>query len=238
MIAGPRRGRRFRLCWRTCSCTTRLIAWMHETQQGVGFERYCDDVIVHCHSEKQAKYIRNVIAARLWRFGLRFTRRRRRSCTARRRGDPATPNARRRVHLPGIHVPAPLRAHRDGRWKIGFLPAVSKQACKAMAARPSVGGGWVGVPICPSRRSPRWINRVVAGWINYYGRFYKSLLIAFLDRQINRHLVSWACRKYKHLHRSQAKARRQLAQIANSLSRHCSCTGDTVRSLRLTVGAV
>ena len=41
-------------------------AWITQTQDGVRFERYCDDVIVHCFTEKQAKYIRNVIAARLW----------------------------------------------------------------------------------------------------------------------------------------------------------------------------
>ena len=35
------------------------------------------------------------------------------------------------------------------------------------------------------------INQVVAGWINYYGRFYKSLLIAFLARQLNPHLIKW-----------------------------------------------
>ena len=60
------------------------------------------------------------------------------------------------------------------------------------------------------------VNRIVAGWINYYGRFYKSLLIAFLAEQINPHLVKWACRKFKHLHRSPAKARRRIAQIAST----------------------
>ena len=47
-------------------------AWLAQTQPMVSFERYCDDAIVHCVSEKQAKYLRNVIAARLWRFGLRL----------------------------------------------------------------------------------------------------------------------------------------------------------------------
>ncbi len=60
------------------------------------------------------------------------------------------------------------------------------------------------------------INRVVAGWINYYGHFYKSLLISFLARQLNPHLVKWACRKHKHLHRSPAKARKRFAQIATN----------------------
>lgn len=31
----------------------------------VSFERYCDDVVVHCKSERQTRYIRDVIAQRL-----------------------------------------------------------------------------------------------------------------------------------------------------------------------------
>jgi hypothetical protein len=66
------------------------------------------------------------------------------------------------------------------------------------------------------RQVATMINRVVAGWINYYGRFYKSELIAFLANRINPHLVRWAMRKYKHLHRAPAKARKRLAQIAST----------------------
>jgi RNA-directed DNA polymerase len=60
------------------------------------------------------------------------------------------------------------------------------------------------------------INRIVAGWINYYGRFYKSLLISFLAERINPHLVKWAMRKFKHLHRAPRKARERLAHIAHT----------------------
>ena len=46
-----------------------------------------------------------------------------------------------------------------------------------------------------------------------HGRFYKSQLIHFLRGHINPHLVKWACRKYKPLHRNTAKARTRLALI-------------------------
>jgi RNA-directed DNA polymerase len=41
-------------------------------------------------------------------------------------------------------------------------------------------------------------NKVVQGWINYYGRFYRSGLHPLL-RRINAYLVRWAKRKYKRL---------------------------------------
>jgi RNA-directed DNA polymerase len=56
------------------------------------------------------------------------------------------------------------------------------------------------------------INAEVQGWINYYGRFYRSELVRLLKR-INEYLVRWARWKYKRLRRYPAKARRFLAAV-------------------------
>lgn len=45
-------------------------AWMKREFPGIGFERYCDDVVVHCKSERQAKYILSAITERLARCKL------------------------------------------------------------------------------------------------------------------------------------------------------------------------
>ena len=37
-----------------------------------------------------------------------------------------------------------------------------------------------------------------AGWVNYYGRFYPTMLAKTL-RSIDKYLVRWAMRKYKRL---------------------------------------
>ena len=42
------------------------------------------------------------------------------------------------------------------------------------------------------------INPVVRGWMNYYGRFYRSAFLPLLQR-INTYLMRWAGRKYKRL---------------------------------------
>jgi RNA-directed DNA polymerase len=59
----------------------------------------------------------------------------------------------------------------------------------------------------------RMFNSIVQGWINYYGRFYKSRLLYFL-RRLNNHLVRWAGRKYKRLNRRERRAMAWLAEIA------------------------
>ena len=50
-------------------------AWMARTFPAVRFERYCDDVIVHAQSERQARYLRDVIASRLAECGLELNER-------------------------------------------------------------------------------------------------------------------------------------------------------------------
>ena len=45
-------------------------AWMTREHPGVLFERYSDDVIVHCRTGRQAQHVRDAIAARLADVGL------------------------------------------------------------------------------------------------------------------------------------------------------------------------
>ena len=57
------------------------------------------------------------------------------------------------------------------------------------------------------------INPVVVGWINYYGRFYRSALYPLL-RRINTYLVRWVMRKCKRLRGHTTRAKRWLVRVA------------------------
>jgi len=187
--------------------------WLARMQPLVRFERYCDDVIVHCVSEKQALYIKKSIAERFARLGLSLHPQKTKIVHCVQDQRTRNPDYGVEFTFLGYTFRPRYARTRDGRWKAGFLPAVSKAAKKSMAA---VIRGWrLGRRTDLSfREVAAMINRIVAGWINYYGRFYKSLLISFLANRINPHLVRWAMRKFKHLHRWPAKARRRIAQIA------------------------
>lgn len=50
-----------------------------------------------------------------------------------------------------------------------------------------------------------WINPILTGWINYYGKYTKSALYPVLEG-VNATLVSWAMRKYVKLQRHKIKA--------------------------------
>jgi RNA-directed DNA polymerase len=59
---------------------------------------------------------------------------------------------------------------------------------------------------------------VVRGWVNYYGRFYRTRLIPTLAH-INGYLIRWAKGKYKRLRGHQARARARLRSVHQRESR-------------------
>ena len=44
----------------------------------------------------------------------------------------------------------------------------------------------------------RWLNPIVAGWINYYARYYRVGIDPLLQR-VSSYLRRWAAKKYKRL---------------------------------------
>jgi hypothetical protein len=86
-----------------------------------------------------------------------------------------------------------LSKNRFGKHFVNFTPAVSDDAKKRIGRE--IRSWRVN---CRSDKSlsdlARMFNPIVQGWINYYGRFYKSMLYLVLGR-INEYLVRWAMRK-------------------------------------------
>src|SRR5215831_281888 len=73
----------------------------------------------------------------------------------------------------------------------------------------------------PSIRVDKWIddlarmfNPIIRGWINYYGRYYKSALYPTL-RHLDRRLAHWAMAKYKRLRRHRRRAEHWIQAVAS-----------------------
>jgi len=185
--------------------------WLAREHPGVAFERYCDDAVIHCTSQAQAVMVRDALAARLAEVGLELHPAKTRVVyckDADRRGDHEVTS----FTFLGYTFRPRLAENRWGKHFVSFLPAVSKDAVKAMSRE--IRSWHI------ARRSDKSLtdlaqmfNSIVQGWINYYGRFYKSMLYPLL-RRINEHLVRWACRKYKRLRRREKRARELLARAA------------------------
>jgi RNA-directed DNA polymerase len=191
-------------------------AWMAREFPASSFERYCDDAVVHCASEQQARQVRDAIAWRLAKLGLELHPDKTRIVYGKdddRRGE----HAHTSFTFLGYTVRPRLAKNRWGKHFVSFLPAVSTDAVRAMGREVR---SWH-----LARRSDkalddlaRMFNRMVQGWINYYGRFYKSELLSFL-RRLNRQLARWACRKFKRLRRRERRAMAWLAEVARRVPR-------------------
>jgi RNA-directed DNA polymerase len=188
-------------------------AWMAREFPWVMFERYCDDIVVHCVSLDQAESLLAAITERLAgvRLALHPEKTKIVYCKdSNRRGS----HERTEFTFLGYTFRGRAARSRQGVNFTGFLPAASKQAKKAMSQ--AMRSWRLG------RRTEhgfadlaRWINPIVAGWVNYYGHFYRSELVDFLDH-INHMLVRWLSRKYKRLRGSHRKARGLLGNVCQA----------------------
>lgn len=173
-----------------------LDLWLSREFPGVPFERYADDAILHCTSKQQAQEILDAIIERLATVGLELNLDKTRIVYC--KDDNRTgSHEHERFDFLGYTFRARLMRNRSGEMFVGFGPAVSEQAAKMIRRtikrwRLHLRSGLTLTDLA------RHINPVVRGWINYYGRFYRSWLLRSLDR-INWYLMRWAMRKYKRL---------------------------------------
>ena len=170
--------------------------WMARNLPGCPFERYADDAIVHCMSRRQAEDVLGRIAARMQEVGLRLHPDKTRIVYC-KGGQRRAQQEHTSFTFLGYAFRARGARTKDGRCFTGFLPAISPEALKAKGAELRA--------MRIHRRTDltlddlaRWLNPIVAGWINYYGRFYRSAMYPLL-RRVNAYLRRWAGRKYKRL---------------------------------------
>ena len=142
----PRKDRRFRRSWRTCSCTTRLICGWPGSSRAARLSAIADDVVVHCKSGVQAECVLAAIAARMGEVGLRLHPDKTRIVyckDGKRRGD--------HEHTSFTFLGYAFRAREAREQGAGtspaFLPAMSTEALKAKSDRLR-GCGSTGAPTC------------------------------------------------------------------------------------------
>ena len=188
--------------------------WMRRNYESIPFERYADDILVHCRSEKQAAWIKMVIEGRLQqcRLELHPDKTKIVFCKASfREGN--YPNEK--FDFLGYTF-CPRRAKsRNGKLFVSFLPALSNEASKSI--RTTIKSWRLHRMTDKSLRDLACMfNPIIRGWVNYYGQYYKSALRPILN-QLNGSLQRWAMRKYKKLRRRKRKAFYFLGRIAKQM---------------------
>lgn len=185
--------------------------WMRRAYPNSPFERYVDDAIIHCSTEEEAKVLREAISKRFAECGLELNEDKTRIVYCKdddRRGSYVTES----FDFLGYAFRARRSKNKWGKHFINFSPAISNKAKKKIGR---IIRHWK-----LNLRSDKTLedlsnmfNKVLRGWINYYGKFYKSAMVSLFSR-LNERLTRWAVRKFKRFRRKTREARYWLGKVA------------------------
>jgi len=171
-------------------------SWMVRNYPDCPWERYADDAVVHCVSKWQAEQVLAAIAERMKEVGLRLHPDKTRIVYC-KDGKRRAEYEHTSFTFLGFTFRGRKAQGRNGEYFTGFLPAMSTEALKAKSDRLR--------RMRIHRRTDltledlaEWLNPIVAGWMQYYGRFYRSAMFPLLQR-VNAYVRRWAGKKYRRL---------------------------------------
>lgn len=190
--------------------------WMRRYQPDILFERYADDIVCHCPTRSRAERLKVKLEERFMACRLELHPEKTRIVYCR--------DSRRRGRYPEIQFTflgfcfRPRKAV-DGKGTIftSFLPAVSPRALKKMRER--IRSWRLGDhALLPLEDIASFINPVLRGWWQYYGRYYRTEMFK-LFRYLDERLGYYLRRKYRDLWRHKGRSLRRLNRIAQQ-NRH------------------
>ena len=186
-------------------------AWMTREYPGVQFERFADDVVVHCVTERQARQVREAIGRRLVDIGLQLHPDKTKIVYCK--------DSRRRQEYEQVtftfcgYAFRPRQAFDRKRKEVytGFMPAVDPGKLTDVS-RKAVSWRLQRRTTLTLDDLAKEVNPVLRGWLTYFTAFYSTAVIP-LCKRMDRHLMRWARRKYKRLERSEKRTRAWLRGV-------------------------
>ena len=172
-------------------------AWMVREYPNLRFERYADDVVVHCVTERQARNLVAAIGDRMEQVGLRLHPRQDESGVLPRR-EPPTRLRAHGVYVLGVHFSCPCSTHEERRdvrrVPAGYQqrrPEQDQQSDPPMAAAPLDRAH-------PGRHRPTRSTLSCAARCSITERSTAQSWYPLLSR-INAYVMRWIRNKYKRL---------------------------------------
>jgi group II intron reverse transcriptase/maturase len=183
--------------------------WMEKENQRTAWERYADDIVVHCISKEDAQKVLQQIRERLSEYGLQLNEAKTKIvyCKQHNRKDEGDEVS---FDFLGYQFKPRRSRNKSGQIFTGYGAGISKKS------RQRIIGELRDMRI--DNRTVRTIeqlaqllNSKVRGWLNYYSR-YNRWEMQYIMYRINQQLVKWVRRKYKVTGKYKAKAMMQLKQ--------------------------
>ena len=170
--------------------------WMEHSNFKNPFERYADDIVIHCQSKAEAEKLLAALENQMGEYSLTLHPEKTKIvyCKNYNRGEEHDQNSF--TFLSYTFQPRIAKDKFDPKKRIVLFNGAISNAAKTSIRRAIRKG-----------LNPRWINGLleafakvlnpkIRGWINYYGKFFKLRMIRvfeYLDELIRR----WMAKKYK-----------------------------------------
>ena len=176
-----------------------LDEWLRLRYPAALFERYADDMIVHCGTREEAEAMLQAIKERLGQCKLELHPQKTKIvyCKDSNRGGGGGSDGKFEFDFLGFTFRPRKARNRRGEYFTSFAPAISDKAQSEVRQEIKKWGVY--------RRSDqsleelsRSYNPTLRGWVAYYGRFYRSALYGVFA-PLQGALVRWAMRKYGKL---------------------------------------
>lgn len=172
-----------------------LDKWLEQTDVTVKYARYADDCILHCQSKAHAERILGAVNKRLESCGLELHPDKTKIVYCK--------DGRRRDVYPVVKFdflgysfqPRTTKSRKTGKLFLGYDCAISISSRKRLADKLEelkfervTFKSIVGIA--------HYLNPMIRGWVNYYGRFRRSEL-SKVFRLLRIRLIRWARKRYK-----------------------------------------
>jgi group II intron reverse transcriptase/maturase len=189
--------------------------WIVRSKQDIAFERYADDIVVHCRSKKEAIALHEAIRKRLEEFKLELNQEKSKVvyCRKNQKYQPKIKESYQRFDFLGYTF-KPRMINERGRIRLGFTPGISQKSIVRITQelkRMNIHK-WVQLPIT---RIGEILKLKIRGWINYYAKFRPSDMRK-LFKVVHARLTKWIRNKYRRFRgKAWYSAYKYLQSLAN-----------------------
>ena len=185
--------------------------WMELNHPTVFFERYADDMIVHCSTREQAEGLLKIIEERMKACKLSLHPTKTRIVYCKQEGRKEDYPVVSFDFLGFTFKPKKAQGH-DGRCFLGFGPVMSRKSATKMIAEIR-GLGLHRRTNSEITTLAELVKSKLTGWFQYYGRLDKWSL-SYVMFKLNERLIKWASKRFKRFKRSKLKARKWLINLS------------------------
>ncbi len=188
-----------------------LDKWLEQTDKTVKHVRYADDVIIHCVSKAQSEQLLKSLQERMFSVGLELHPEKTKIVYCKDYRRKGTYPVVKFDFLGYSFQPRTTKSKKTKGLFLGFDCAISISSRKRIADKL----GELEVQKLSFKSIvgiAQYLNPMIRGWINYYGKFRPSELHKVF-RLLRNRLLRWARKRYKRYKTSLSKANKWLKRI-------------------------